>query len=276
MRRSPSPSPTDRCWWTPAAPHRIFVDTTSLLTGTAEQTSPPHTAESDRLQAVVFRHGRHPRGHRVGLVGRRRVGRPRPRIRPRGGADTPDVLGRSVEHTPGHLHRTTGGRVPAAHLAGELLREFADRVATQVVPRSGALELVDALREAGIPAALVSASPRAVDTVLTTIGRRRFDITITVEDTPRTKPVPDPYLAAAAALGVPPRACVAVEGSAVGAASAEAAGCPILVVSSLIPVPAGPGRHIISGLDYADLALLQDLAAGADRPPPRTAWDITA
>ncbi|WP_327248535.1 hypothetical protein [Streptomyces sp. NBC_01320] len=56
-----------------------------------------------------------------------------------------------------------------------------------------------------------------------------------------------------------------------GAASAEAAGCPILVVPLLIPVPAGPGRHIISGLDHADLALLQDLAAGADRPPPRTA-----
>ncbi|WP_327248534.1 HAD family hydrolase [Streptomyces sp. NBC_01320] len=104
-----------------------------------------------------------------------------------------------MEHTAGHLHRTTGGRAPAAHLAGELLREFADRVATQVVPRSGALELVDALREAGIPTALVSASPRAVvDTVLTTIGRRRFDITITVEDTPRTKPAPD--LAAAARL----------------------------------------------------------------------------
>ncbi|MFE7355630.1 HAD family hydrolase [Streptomyces sp. NPDC057543] len=189
-----------------------------------------------------------------------------------GEADTPDVLGRSVEHTAGHLHRTTGGRAPVAHLAGELLREFADRVATQVVPRPGALELVDALREADIPIALVSASPRAVvDTVLTTIGRHRFDITITVEDTPRTKPAPDPYLAAAAALGVPPRACVAVEDSAVGAASAEAAGCPILVVPSLIPVPAGPGRHIIAGLDHADLALLQDLAAGADRPPPRTA-----
>ncbi|WP_323187893.1 MULTISPECIES: hypothetical protein [unclassified Streptomyces] len=59
--------------------------------------------------------------------------------------------------------------------------------------------------------------------------------------------------------------------TAVGAASAAAAGCPILVVPSLIPVPAGPGRHIIAGLDHADLALLQDLAARADGPPPRTA-----
>jgi len=47
---------------------------------------------------------------------------------------------------------------------------------------------------------------------------------ITVEDVKAHKPLPDPYLAGAKLLGVPPELCLAVEDSVAGVASAKAAG----------------------------------------------------
>lgn len=83
------------------------------------------------------------------------------------------------------------------------------------------------------------------------------------EDTPRTKPAPDPYLAAAAALGVEPARCVAVEDTPTGVASAEAAGCAVLAVPSVRPIPEAPGRTVVADLTGADVGLLRSLVAGA-------------
>ncbi|MFI1355754.1 HAD-IA family hydrolase [Streptomyces sp. NPDC020898] len=162
-------------------------------------------------------------------------------------ADQPEVLGRPVEHTAGWLAAATGAE--AGHLAAELHREFAARVRTGIVPRPGALELLDALAQAGTPTALVTASPRAVaDTVLQALGAGRFAVSVTADDTEHTKPAPDPYLAACRALGVDPAACVAVEDTETGVSSAEAAGCAVLAVPSLAPIEAAPGRTVLTSL----------------------------
>ncbi|WP_033282319.1 HAD-IA family hydrolase [Streptomyces sp. NRRL F-525] len=162
-------------------------------------------------------------------------------------ADQPEVLGRPVEHTADWLARTTGAS--AADLAAALHREFAARVRTGIVPRPGALALLDALARDGVPTALVTASPRAVaDTVLDALGASRFAVSVTADDTGRTKPAPDPYLAACRALGVEPAACVAVEDTQTGVSSAEAAGCAVLAVPSLAPIDAAPGRTVRDSL----------------------------
>ncbi|MEU6091241.1 HAD-IA family hydrolase [Streptomyces sp. NPDC047085] len=162
-------------------------------------------------------------------------------------ADQPEVLGRPVEHTAGWLAATTGRA--AAGLAAELHREFAARVRTGITPRPGALGLLDALAAAGVPTALVTASPRAVaDVVLDALGAHRFAVSVTADDTARTKPEPDPYLAACRALGVDPAGCVAVEDTETGVASAEAAGCVVLAVPSLAPIGAAPGRTVRDSL----------------------------
>ncbi|MFE1310259.1 HAD-IA family hydrolase [Streptomyces sp. NPDC058755] len=163
-------------------------------------------------------------------------------------ADQPEVLGRAVEHTAAWLAAGATGRTEA-DLAAELHREFADRVRTGIVPRPGALDLLDALAAAGVPTALVTASPRAVaDVVLDALGAGRFAVSVTADDTARTKPAPDPYLAACRALGVDPAACVAVEDTETGVSSAEAAGCAVLAVPSLAPIGAAPGRTVRDSL----------------------------
>ncbi|MFF0748107.1 HAD-IA family hydrolase [Streptomyces sp. NPDC004267] len=176
-------------------------------------------------------------------------------------ADEPDVLGRPVEHTADWLAAENGR--DAGELAAELHREFADRVRAGVVPRPGALGLLTALAGEGVPTALVTASPRAVaDTViaaLTALGAPGFAVSVTADDTATTKPEPEPYLAACRALGVEPGACVAVEDTPTGVASAEAAGCAVLAVPSLVAMDPAPGRTVRDSLEGVTPDLLARL-----------------
>lgn len=177
-------------------------------------------------------------------------------------ADLPEVLGRPVAYTARHLHRVSGGTVPEARIARELDAAFTARVAEEVRPRPGALRLLARLQDAGVPAALVTASPRrVVDVVLRTLGAGWFALTVAAEDTARTKPAPDPYLRAAARLGVAPRDCVVVEDSPVGLAAALAAGCRAVAVPSTVPIPEEPGVVVLDSLEDVDLLLLSALAA---------------
>ena len=75
------------------------------------------------------------------------------------------------------------------------------------------------------------------------------------------KPDPEPYLAAAAALGVEPSACLAIEDSPTGAASALAAGCATLGVPHVVSIPAAPGLTIIDSLDGLDVDALRRVHA---------------
>ncbi|MGW0996805.1 HAD family hydrolase [Streptomyces sp. NPDC002520] len=148
------------------------------------------------------------------------------------------------------LHSLTGTD-PAA-LAATLESRFCDAVQEEAVPLPSARELLTLLAESGIPAALVSAFSRPVVNaglkVLDAAGAPAIRTTFAAGETPRTKPSPDPYLAAARALAVDPAACLAVEDSPAGMAAAEAAGCRILAVPSSTPITPAPRRTVRRGL----------------------------
>lgn len=61
-------------------------------------------------------------------------------------------------------------------------------------------------------------------------------VLVTASDTERGKPAPDPYLAAAARLGVAPEDCLVVEDAPAGLAAGRAAGCVTLAVAGTLPV----------------------------------------
>jgi HAD superfamily hydrolase (TIGR01509 family) len=112
-------------------------------------------------------------------------------------------------------------------------------LADGVAWRPGARELLDAVGDARIPAGLVTNTQRAlVDVMLRTVGAARFDAVVCGDEVARVKPDPEPYLTAAARLGVPARACVAIEDSPTGIASAVAAGCAVLAVPNQLPLRA--------------------------------------
>ncbi|MEV5986278.1 HAD-IA family hydrolase [Streptomyces sp. NPDC052051] len=188
-----------------------------------------------------------------------------------GESDQPEVLGRPVEHTADWLAGLTGA--PATDVAAELHREFTDGVRDSVVPRPGAMALLDALARDGVPVALVTASPRAVaDTVIEALGAGRFAVSVTADDTARTKPAADPYLAACRALGVDPARCVAVEDTPTGVASAESAGCVVLAVPSLAPIEAAPGRTVLDSLERVTPERLRSMVNGELRVMSWNLW----
>ncbi|WP_232319805.1 HAD family phosphatase [Prosthecochloris sp. HL-130-GSB] len=61
-----------------------------------------------------------------------------------------------------------------------------------------------------------------------------FEVVVTCDDVSRTKPYPDPYLAALDLLGLGPHECIAVEDSERGLAAASAAGISCIAVPNAL------------------------------------------
>ena len=119
-----------------------------------------------------------------------------------------------------------------------------------------------ALRAQDVPCALVTMSwRRFVVPVLEALPEGSFDALVCGDEVTQGKPHPEAYRRAAELLGVDPGDTLAIEDSPTGAASAEAAGCQVLIVPHHVPVPSGERtvhRDSLVGLgvdDLADLAL---------------------
>ncbi|GAA0514496.1 haloacid dehalogenase [Saccharopolyspora subtropica] len=124
--------------------------------------------------------------------------------------------------------------------------------------RPGAPEALRAVRDLGVPAALVTSTIRSLtEMALETLGRDNFDVTVCGDEVGgRNKPHPEPYLKAARLLGVDPASCVAIEDSPTGVASAEAAGCTVIAIPCEVPLQPGPRRVLRDSLTDVDFATL--------------------
>jgi len=96
--------------------------------------------------------------------------------------------------------------------------------------------------------ALCTSTPRAALSLKTAGAAARallshFQATVAGDDVGQGKPHPEAYTRACAALGVPPGACLAVEDSPSGVASARSAGCFVLAVPSLLDKAAYVGER---------------------------------
>ena len=101
-----------------------------------------------------------------------------------------------------------------------------------VEAKLGTQELLDFLEERGIPCAICSSSPpERICAHLSSLGLyHRFSAICSGYEVPWGKPAPDIYLHGAAALGLPPESCLALEDAPLGIESAFRAGCvPVMV-----------------------------------------------
>ena len=177
--------------------------------------------------------------------------------------DQQALLGGSMERTVSYLLAKSTRPAPPETVARWMLEGMLERTrAGRVVVRPGARPIVTEVAASAVPYALVTSSQRAfAEAVLDATGLP-FPVTVCAEDVSAAKPAPDPYLLAAKLLEADPADCVALEDSPNGAASAGAAGCRVVAVPSLVPIPPIPGRRIVvPALTDVSLASLREFAA---------------
>ncbi|WBB60326.1 HAD family phosphatase [Streptomyces sp. WMMC500] len=169
------------------------------------------------------------------------------------------VVGGPMSRSAAYLIATTGADIGLTELAGRLNTRFEELIDGDVPLMPGARRLLTELAAHDVPTALVSASHRRIiDRVLRSLGHE-FHLSVAGDEIPRTKPHPDPYLHAAAALGADTRRCAVVEDTLTGVTAAEAAGCAVVAVPSVAPIEPAPGRHLVRSLTEVDLPFLRSV-----------------
>ncbi|MER7899938.1 HAD family phosphatase [Streptomyces sp. NPDC096046] len=170
------------------------------------------------------------------------------------------VVGGPMTRSAGFLIEATGADITLDELTVLLNDGFEARIGGALPLMPGAGRLLAELYEYEIPTALVSASHRRIiDRVLTTLGAHHFSLTVAGDEVPRTKPHPDPYLAAVSGLGADPARCAVIEDTATGVASAEAAGCQVVAVPSVAPIAPSLRRTVVASLEEVNLTFLHGL-----------------
>lgn len=163
-------------------------------------------------------------------------------------------IGGTLDASCRYIIEVTGASVTVEELTSMLLEGMVEHFHAGLPLHAGALQLVDAVRERGVPTGLVSSSYRVlVDAALDRIGAHRFDVSVVGDEITHGKPHPEPYLTACAKLAVDPLKCVALEDAATGVQSAEAAGCLVVAVPSVTPIEPTASRPVRATLTEIDV-----------------------
>ncbi len=128
---------------------------------------------------------------------------------------------------------------------------------TPALLKEGAVALLDAVAQLGLPMAIATSSgtSHAVAKLSRAGLLERFRTVIGADQVQRPKPDPEVYLQAAAFLGVDPKACLAVEDSEYGVRAAHAAGMTVVQVPDMTEPTAD-----LRALGHIVLASLKEVA----------------
>jgi beta-phosphoglucomutase-like phosphatase (HAD superfamily) len=157
------------------------------------------------------------------------------------------------------------GRVlDAAALSRSYQERYLPRLRACAVPAPGFAGLAAALTEARVPIGLASSSSQAeIDVVVHALRLGPLLAAVASgEEVTRPKPAPDVYRLAVERLGTGPGGVVAIEDSATGAASANAAGLVCVGVQTAVTQAHDLGgvTLLVNSLEELDLGTLDELA----------------
>lgn len=174
------------------------------------------------------------------------------------------------------LLRVTGGKERMRHHAASLGLDLPDEriadmhrrktelytktvLAGRCPLRPGVEAALDFAAARGLRLAIATTTSHAnvdalLDATLGLQGRARFEAIVAGDDVPRKKPAPDVYEAVLARMNLPASACLAIEDSANGVASARAAAIEVWVTPSLYTAHEGfeDAARMLTGLTAFD------------------------
>jgi HAD superfamily hydrolase (TIGR01509 family) len=164
-------------------------------------------------------------------------------------ADSLALVGSELLVAGEYIRKKADLPITASEVVDRLLGEVLAGVKQGVQWRPGAVQLLSSLKAAGVPCALVTMSYRVLaDAVISQLPSDTFAAVITGDSVSKGKPHPEPYLAAAAELGVDAGECVVIEDSPNGVNSGLAAGMRVLGVPNTVDIEARPGLVVIESL----------------------------
>ncbi|WP_378146379.1 HAD family hydrolase [Cnuibacter sp. UC19_7] len=144
------------------------------------------------------------------------------------------LIGQGMDHSA-RLLQEFGVDLPEDEIIQAATDGVIAHIRTEVPWRPGAVELLQELRTRGVRTALVTMSiGRMAHEVVDSIPFDAFDLVVSGDEVEHSKPHPEPYLAAARALGVDVADCVAIEDSVAGVTSAVAAGAATVGVQHML------------------------------------------
>lgn len=171
-----------------------------------------------------------------------------------------DLVGMSLFESSKVIKSKLGSDLEPDQIIEQLTAMVTAKLASHLPWRPGAIELLRELKDAGVKTALVTMSMRTMALrVSEAIGFKAFDVVVAGDDVQFGKPHPEPYLKAAALLGVDPSYCVAFEDSKTGLTSAELAGTKAIGIPNVVRIPEQDGRILWPTLDGVKLSDLQAL-----------------
>lgn len=174
------------------------------------------------------------------------------------------LIGQALPTSALMLRERAGVKGSIDDIVDDLVRLVGDQLRSLGAPwQPGAKELLADLHQAGVPCALVTMSYTVLADILAELlPAGTFGTIVTGDMVTNGKPHPEPYLLAAARLGVEPSTCIAFEDSPTGIASAEAAGARAVGVPHFVNIPPKPGRSRVRSLVDVDFDMLRRLHAG--------------
>ena len=180
------------------------------------------------------------------------------------------LVGQDLRVSARMMQELGGVRLEIDDIVNRLLDGVIERVRRHVPWRPGARDLLAKLKAADVPCALVTMSwSRFANAVVEALPKGTFAVVISGDDVTRGKPHPDPYLAAAHALGVRAEDCVAIEDSPTGVRSAVAAGCRTIAVPNVVEIPPDKAYRRVESLVDVDLESLGVRVTGGGSSGPR-------
>jgi HAD superfamily hydrolase (TIGR01509 family) len=169
------------------------------------------------------------------------------------------------------MHDVIGLEEPPEEINDEVVRRMLERYRTRLPLIDGSVEAVRRLAPRFRLGVASSSNRPLIDEALRASGLERlFAATVSSEEVPRGKPAPDVYLEAARRLGVAPEHAVAIEDSANGIRSADAAGMVVAAVPNR-HYPPDPDALALAAAQLDSLAELTPELVSGLRPGPRYA-----